>query len=397
MTAARRSGSPSPGSGNPVPTLLFVPDISGFTRFVNETEISHSRHIIAELLEILIDADELGLTVSEIEGDAILFYREGEPPSGVALLAQVEAMYAAFHSHLRRYDVQRICQCGACCSAVDLELKFVVHHGVVAEERVKDHSKLFGRDVILVHRLLKNEVDLTEYALFTDALVAGAGGMGLDDASWAPIQAGIESYDLGDVAYHFLALAPLRDRVPEPAIEAFGLPGAALLFQAHVDIAAPIGTVFNAVSDLSFRHEWQVGLVGSDQLNHEIVQTGSTHRCVIKDDPSDPFWVAHDFHTAPGFVTFTETEREQGFATVYALRSDGPRSTRLESHFFADLNPVKRAIFRLFLRRRTLAGVMGGLEKLRRYCEELVERGGDHPVQVVLEGSEGSRAPAGEV
>ena len=35
--------------------LLFIPDISGFTRFVNETEIDHSRLIIQELLE---DADQ---------------------------------------------------------------------------------------------------------------------------------------------------------------------------------------------------------------------------------------------------------------------------------------------------------------------------------------------------
>jgi hypothetical protein len=53
--------------------LLFIPDISGFTRFVNETEIGHSRLIIQELLEILINANEVGLEVSEIEGDAILY------------------------------------------------------------------------------------------------------------------------------------------------------------------------------------------------------------------------------------------------------------------------------------------------------------------------------------
>ena len=28
--------------------LLFIPDISGFTQFVNEVEIEHSRFIIAE-------------------------------------------------------------------------------------------------------------------------------------------------------------------------------------------------------------------------------------------------------------------------------------------------------------------------------------------------------------
>lgn len=59
--------------------LLFIPDISGFTRFVNETEIGHTRLIIQELLETLINANQLGLDVSEIEGDAILFYKFGPP------------------------------------------------------------------------------------------------------------------------------------------------------------------------------------------------------------------------------------------------------------------------------------------------------------------------------
>jgi hypothetical protein len=31
--------------------LLFIPDISGFTRFVNDSEINHSRLIIQELLD----------------------------------------------------------------------------------------------------------------------------------------------------------------------------------------------------------------------------------------------------------------------------------------------------------------------------------------------------------
>ena len=59
--------------------FLFL-DISGFTRFVNETEIDHSRLIIQELLEILINSNQIGLEVSEIEGDAILFYKFGESP-----------------------------------------------------------------------------------------------------------------------------------------------------------------------------------------------------------------------------------------------------------------------------------------------------------------------------
>ena len=152
------------------PALLFVPDISGFTQFVQATEIAHSRHIIEELLEKLIDANEIGLQISEVEGDAILFYRFGEPPTADEFFQQVQKMFVALHSHLRLYETQRICHCGACVSAPDLTVKIVAHYGHITESHIREHVKLFGADVIAVHRLLKNDIPHHEYALFTQAL-----------------------------------------------------------------------------------------------------------------------------------------------------------------------------------------------------------------------------------
>src|SRR6185369_3557411 len=100
--------------------LLFIPDISGFTRFVNETEIDHSRLIIEELLEVLINANQIGLEVSEIEGDAILFFKFGDSPDIKELYKQVEKMFREFHSHLVAYDYRRFCRCKACSSAINL-------------------------------------------------------------------------------------------------------------------------------------------------------------------------------------------------------------------------------------------------------------------------------------
>jgi len=126
------------------PTLLFIPDISGFTKFVHETEISHSEHIITELLETLIDTNEMDLQISEIEGDAILFYRTGKVPSAAEIIAQVEKMYIKFHAHLKKYETQRICQCGACANVNGLAIKFIIHYGDISMKHVKSFSKLFG-------------------------------------------------------------------------------------------------------------------------------------------------------------------------------------------------------------------------------------------------------------
>lgn len=73
-------------------SLLLTPDTSGFTAFVHETELEHSQYIILGLLNALIEADELGLTVAEIEGDAVLFYQEGRVPSAGQILAHAHAL-----------------------------------------------------------------------------------------------------------------------------------------------------------------------------------------------------------------------------------------------------------------------------------------------------------------
>jgi hypothetical protein len=135
--------------------LIFIPDISGFTSFVNTTELEHSRLIIQELLEILISSNEIGLEISEIEGDAILFYKFGSPPELNKLYHQVEKMFVEFHRHLLAYDISKYCQCNACKSVVDLTLKIVTHYGEFTGYNVSSFSKLFGKDIILAHQLLK--------------------------------------------------------------------------------------------------------------------------------------------------------------------------------------------------------------------------------------------------
>ena len=192
--------------GNPTanaqPTLLFIPDISGFTSFVNDTEISHSQHIISELLELLVDANDIGLSVSSFEGDAILFYRTGPAPTAAELLAQVQRMYVRFHSHLKVYEAYRICHCGACRQANDLTLKMVAHYGPVSLSSVKDHSTLFGREVIVAHRLLKNDGPSAEYVLITkDLQDSFANWVQAEQIAWCQTEVHRATYEFGDIEY----------------------------------------------------------------------------------------------------------------------------------------------------------------------------------------------------
>src|SRR5258705_1816982 len=75
--------------------FIFMPDISGFTQFVNSVELEHSRHIIAELPGFLIESNPIRLKISEVEGDAILFYSLGEIPD----LRDILQLHSSIHNH----------------------------------------------------------------------------------------------------------------------------------------------------------------------------------------------------------------------------------------------------------------------------------------------------------
>ena len=78
-------------------------------------------------------------------------------------------MHRAFHVE-REYVARNLCPCAGCKEAAALTLKFVAHVGEVATQTIRDRLKLVGIDVILVHRLLKNDVPLREYVLMTEDL-----------------------------------------------------------------------------------------------------------------------------------------------------------------------------------------------------------------------------------
>lgn len=149
-------------------SVIFIPDISGFSKFVNDIEILHGREITAELLEEIISSDELDLEISEVEGDAVLFYKMGEPIPIYEIYNQAVKTLHKFHQKKDEVQQKKICKCNACKSVKNLSLKFIVHFDNVELINIKQFKKLYGKGVILAHRLLKNNLEEKEYILFTD-------------------------------------------------------------------------------------------------------------------------------------------------------------------------------------------------------------------------------------
>lgn len=263
---------------NYVPTLFFIPDISGFTAFVNQVEVNHSTHIITELLDILISKNSLNLKISEVEGDAIFFYQMGIPPTFDEILEQTKEMYINFHKHLQFYDRDRICQCGACSTASGLSLKFICHFGHATKRKVGNFEKLYGSDVTLAHKLLKNNIPSHDYLLFTAVLELPTY---IKSQVWMHLEQSHFFYeDIGEITFSYIPLSPLKSEIgeiaPRTEFHSYGKP---VTTEKELDI--PLKSLHGIVTNLVLRTKWIFGLKLINDHGELTPTIGSKHLCVL--------------------------------------------------------------------------------------------------------------------
>jgi len=337
--------------------LLFMPDISGFTQFVSETEVLHSQHIVQELLEILIDSNHLNLQISEIEGDAIFFYRPGDKPNLKSLLQQVEKMFTRFHAHLKLYEHQRICPCGACKNAVDLSLKVIVHFGDVTGISIKDHKKLFGKDVILLHRLLKNNLNRKEYVLFTESLVDDLEPQPLP--TWYMPQQASEQYDVGKVRFYFSDLSDLHKtvRVDLPVYNSSSKTYVA--FAEEEVIAAPMEKIFETLLTMQQRQK----SAGSEKQNDALLKIGEQHPCLIT--RNNYINVTESVKMEPENIEMVEMNKNGIAGYRYILRKISPGETNLSIQMLIKRNPLYKLVFSIAIKSKMMGRIRAFFTNLR--------------------------------
>lgn len=161
---------------HPEPATFLIADISGYTRFLASTEIAHAQDIIADFLNAVTEALAPTFRLAKYEGDAVFVVAAGLPPDASLLEDIAEGAYFAFRRRQQTVRQATSCTCAACARMGDLDLKIVVHSGEMVRQRLGGHEELAGRDVIVVHRLLKNAVietfGLAAYVLYTAPCLA---------------------------------------------------------------------------------------------------------------------------------------------------------------------------------------------------------------------------------
>ncbi|MRG45001.1 DUF2652 domain-containing protein [Chitinophaga sp. SYP-B3965] len=349
--------------------LLFIPDISGFSKFVNEAEIEHSSYIIKDLLEILINANELGLVVSEIEGDAILFYKFGEPADLAAVYRQVEKMFCAFHRYLINYDHRKICQCQACISAVGLSLKVITHYGEFTEYNVKNFSKLIGRDVIVAHQLLKNDIEQHEYWLVTSNML-GDQQPG-DYREWMEWNTSARQTEAGEITFHYTQLGQLKNEIPHDPIPRTELKDKVKVFTMSKEFKEEIKKVFYTIVHYEFREHWLEGVVNVKEVSHLIPGVGSLLRGELTNGEELKYYASGFSYHPESRIIFSESDEDNQQITNYIMDKKGPDTTLLTVEYYQKMNVIQEFRFRFGKKKDLEQRYARSLQKLEEFMKEI--------------------------
>ncbi len=347
-----------------VPSTILIADISGFTNFVSSTALEHSSHIINELLEQIVESNTLDLTVSEIEGDAVLFYKTGEAIPCDDLVNQCVAMFENFHERLKIIERDTVCHCGTCQNASNLGLKFVAHFGTIKEITVAQFKKASGIDMIIAHRLLKNEVPADEYVLISETYRSELDrGLGCNLA-W--VTSAEEYSDIGTVDIHYAVLDDVKRRIPDPpsrpeVVIPVGDDAVAL------EIGAPLFKVYGWLIDVEKKSEWVVGL-DSVENHTPTARIDQRHTCSFQGMDID-FQLVRGEITSDGAIYSERADfREMPFEhqQTYTLRDTGQGTTNLQFEINWGDEPVPPDE----MKQQYLGGCTASFEVLKTILEE---------------------------
>jgi hypothetical protein len=162
-------------AATPETGFLLIADLTGYTAYLSQSELEHAPVIAGDLLESIVGRLDPPFRLAKFEGDAAFLYVEEGRMDASLVLEAIEASYLAFRRRLRSIDQATSCDCNSCNLAPGLDLKLFVHHGSYVRTRIAGRDELAGRDVIIVHRLLKGAAAAAArasgFVLFTAAAV----------------------------------------------------------------------------------------------------------------------------------------------------------------------------------------------------------------------------------
>jgi hypothetical protein len=268
----------------PIEGFILIADITGYTAFLNESELEHAQSSLRDLLDVLIAETKTPLEISRLEGDAVISYAlSGSILQGQTFIEIIETTYVKFRRALELMILNTNCVCRACRNLPNLDLKFFLHYGTFVLEPMANYTELIGNDVNITHRLTKNSITETTgikaYVLYTKE---AAEALAIEPMT-ALMVTHKESYEhIGEVEMFVQDMHPVWE-AKRAAVRTVVLPEEAI---ATAQLVYPLPVVI--MWDYVTKPEYRAILANSesakvDNRNNGRIGVGSSYQCAHGD------------------------------------------------------------------------------------------------------------------
>lgn len=305
--------------------FIVVADITGYTMYLNESELEHAQESLAAILELIVDSTETPLVVYRVVGDAVVSYGFDDwITNPQTIVDELESIYVIYRRALEQMVLNTTCTCKACANLSALDLKFIVHHGEFSVIEMAGSDELIGPEVNMVFRLAKNTIrerlGLSAYIAYTHSAI---GALALPDFAGAlqPLTEDVE--DFGAIQIHVadMHLVWERRRYESP----LEIPDGDVMLSFTRDIRAPVGVVWDHLTDPAKRSRlFQSKPGGTSNGEDGKMGEGGAYVC------------AHGKHRIPHRIV------DWIPLTQYTFESENPQVRNLWQFRLTDLGEVTR-------------------------------------------------------
>ena len=257
-------------------------------------------------------------------------------------------MFCEFHWLLLSYEHRRYCQCHACTSAIDLSLKIISHYGEFIGYNVKNFNKLIGKDVIVAHQLLKNEIEQHEYWLVTKNLLKDAPPGNI--AEWMEWNSSIKQTESGEMPFHYTQLSLLKKEIKPLTSHQWEIPNRTKVFSVSKEYKTDIITLFHAAGDFNFRAQWQEGIKRIEDIDHFLPRVGMKCRCIMDNGEEVVIYSSSYFYSSDR-IEFSETDENKKSSAYFTLEKMENNKIKLTIDLYLKDNIILLTLFNMMKKR----------------------------------------------
>jgi hypothetical protein len=268
------------GGGMTNTGFIVMADITGYTVYLNESELDHAQESIVAILDVIVGSTDAPLILSRVVGDAVVSYAfDGTILNTQTLVEELESIYVVFRRALEQMVLNTTCTCNACANLSALDLKFVVHHGEFVNREMAGNYELIGPNVNMVFRLAKNRIRETlgfgAYIAYTADAVEALGLPGFVE-SLAPLVTDTDEF--GSVELHVADMHPVWETRRYESMVA--IPDGDVMLSFARDIHAPVGVVWDHLTDPAKRSRlFASESAGTSTADNGKMGTSGTYVC----------------------------------------------------------------------------------------------------------------------